>query len=54
MNDETKAADYSLIVEVALDSLCTCLVRDAFLVVERGHRGSITGTNDERCVLFAS
>jgi hypothetical protein len=38
--------------DAALDSLCTRLVRDTFLVVERGHRDSITGTNDERRVLF--
>ena len=38
MNDKDKTVDYSLIVEVALDSLCTRLVRDTFLVVERGHR----------------
>jgi len=50
MNDKDKTVDYSLIVEVALDSLCTRLVRDTFLRSSWQYHWQIM--NDASCCLM--
>ena len=47
-----KVVDYSLKGNVALDRLPTRLVRHTFVAGERGHGGSITGTNDMLCCIM--
>jgi hypothetical protein len=47
-----KVVDCSIKVDVAMDGLHTRLVRHTFVAGERGHGGSITGTNDASCCIM--
>ena len=44
-----KVLDYSLVVDIAVDSLHTSLDRDTFVVGEGGHDGSIKAGTDASC-----